>query len=113
MSHFTASLTIILYMVGTPTRVTGSFHTSGCDINTGITAAAPRPPLPPPSLHPCGSQSFITSLGLIQFSSSASAAASRGHMISSAAAPETAGEAGRAGILQSGAFRKVGPDGRP
>lgn len=68
MSHFTASLTIIVYIVCMRTRVTGSFHTSRCDINTGINVEAPQTGslAPSLSLRPCRSESFIPSASLLR-----------------------------------------------
>lgn len=98
MSHFTASLTIIFYIVCMRTRVTGSFQTSRCDINTGINVEAPLMGSLPPSFSPSPQKAnhlsptrhfsgpnLILSVLFICISFCGS-----GHMVYSAASPITA-----------------------
>lgn len=96
MSHFTASLTIIFYIVCMRTRVTGSFHTSRCDINTGINAEAPLTGSPARSLplsipaeanHSSPTHHFFGPNSILFILSICICFCGSGHMIDSAPSP--------------------------
>lgn len=101
MSHFTASLTIIFYIVCMRTRVTGSFQTSRCDINTGINlmgslalslarSLALSPSVPAADNHLSSARHFFGPNSILFILFICICFCGSGHMIDPAASPITA-----------------------